>query len=109
MANGWTETMQQLRGITVTYWKEVEDIIEQGDDAIIKYLMDNHPEYRKAGKLQAEAFVEEWQKKLDDLKRALREVAELAKETQYSAHDPGSSNNGGPGGGTKTEKIQDCR
>ena len=106
MANGWTETMQQLRGITVTYWKEVEDIIEQGDDAIIKYLMDNHPEYRKAGKLQAEAFVEEWQKKIDDLKRALREVAELAKETQYSAHDPGSSNNsGGPGGG-KTDQYR---
>lgn len=60
MRAGWQEMLDDMRGVTRTYWDEVEDIIAQGDDAILQFLMDNVADYREAGALQAEAYVDEW-------------------------------------------------
>ena len=67
MRRGWREMLDDMRGHTTTYWKEVEEIIAGGDDAIIQFLKDNCQDYKEAGKLQAEAYVDEWKKKLEEL------------------------------------------
>lgn len=104
MTSAWTETMSALLGITFFGWGIIEDIIMGGDDAIIKYLKDNHPDYKDAGKLQAEAFVGEWLAKLAELKAAYLEVEELMKpepaEADTSSGGTGSGGGGGGGGGT---------
>ena len=60
MIGDWTETIDKMRGTVRTYWEEVEKIIAGGDEAIIQFLMENSEEYAKAGKLEAEKYVEEW-------------------------------------------------
>lgn len=103
MIKGWQDTLDAMRGKIKTYWDEVETIIAQGDDYIIQFLKDNKADYAEAGKLQAEAYVDEWKKQLDDLKKAYQEVSTVAAST-YSYIVPndsvaGSSSSGGGGGG----------
>lgn len=108
MQQGWTETMMSMRGATQTYWKEVEEIIKQGDDAIIKFLMDNHSDYRHVGKLQAEAYVDEWRKMLADLKAMYRDTTEVGiaefNRLQSAKGVPGTgSTGGGTGAGSNPQ------
>ena len=102
MRRGWQEMLDDMRGHTTTYWKEVEEIIAGGDDAIIQFLKDNCQDYKDAGKLQAEAYVEEWKKKLEDLRNAYKQVSGDIKAYDYtptiSAKGSGSSSSGGSGG-----------
>ena len=102
MRLGWQEMLDNMRGYTTTYWKEVEEIIASGDDAIIQFLKDNCQDYKEAGKLQAEAYVDEWKKKLEDLRNAYKQVSGDIKAYDYtpttSAKGSGSSSSGGSGG-----------
>ena len=102
MRRGWQEMLDDMRGHTTTYWEEVEEIIAGGDDAIIQFLKDNCQDYREAGKLQAEAYVDEWKKKLEDLRNAYKQVSGDIKAYDYtpttSAKGSGSSSGGGSGG-----------
>ena len=102
MRRGWQEMLDDMRGHTTTYWEEVEEIIAGGDDAIIQFLKDNCQDYREAGKLQAEAYVDEWKKKLEDLRNAYKQVSGDIKAYDYtpttSAKGSGSSSSGGSGG-----------
>lgn len=110
LAQGWEGTLLSMHGVTVTYWSEIEEIIKQGDDAIIKFLMDNVADYRVASQLQAEAYVDEWKKKLDDLRAAYRdthkEFTDLANQyTDYIQKPPSQESSGsGSGSGGKTTK-----
>ena len=94
--------LDAMRGHTTTYWEEVEEIIAGGDDAIIQFLKDNCQDYKDAGKLQAEAYVDEWKKKLEDLRNAYKQVSGDIKAYDYtpttSAKGSGSSSSGGSGG-----------
>lgn len=83
MVNGWVEMLNDMRGATVTYWDEVESIIAGGDDAILQFLMDNSADYREAGRLQAEAYVDEWKKQLEDLSNAHKAIADEIAYTYY--------------------------
>ena len=101
MIESWTETYNEMKGILTLYWDEVEEIIEQGDDYIIDFLKENSADYAAAGKLQAEAYVDEWMEQLENLKKAYEEVATVAaasyetiEESTYSGNN-GGSNNGG--------------
>lgn len=98
MRRGWQEMLDDMRGHTTTYWKEVEEIIAGGDDAIIQFLKDNCQDYKEAGKLQAEAYVDEWKKKLEDLRNAYKQVSGDIKAYDYtpttSAKNSGSSSKG---------------
>lgn len=102
MRRGWQEMLDDMRGHTTTYWEEVEEIIAGGDDAIIQFLKDNCQDYKDAGKLQAEAYVDEWKKKLEDLRNAYKQVSGDIKAYDYtptaSAKGSGSSSSGGSGG-----------
>lgn len=64
IANEWQTTLDDMRGVTRTYWAEVEEIIAQGDEAIINTLVGNREDYKNAGKLQAEALLEGWRETL---------------------------------------------
>jgi len=105
MTDNWQTTLDEMRGKITTYWEEVEEIISQGDDAIIEFLKENSADYAAAGQLQAEAYVEEWQEKLDDLKKALEEVQTEAAADYDVIEEPegdgsGSGSGGGGGGGS---------
>lgn len=112
MVDDWTSTLNDMYGIIQTHWDEVYEIYAQGDDAIISFLKEHSSEYAEAGKLQAEAYVEEWEKKLDDLRKALTPIEGedmvAVDETVGAADmnttvtvptDTGSSSSGTSGGG----------
>ena len=100
MVDTWSDTLDEMRGRIKTYWDEVEEIIAGGDDNIIQFLIDNSEDYAKAGKLQAEKYVDEWQEELEDLHKAL-ESAFTIDAPNYVVMDPGTggSSGGGSGGG----------
>ena len=105
LVEGWNETYEQMRGIIKTYWDEVEYIVSQGEDYIIEFLMNNSADYAKAGKLQAEAYVDEWKEQLDNLKKAHEQViAGIAKNydtiAQYTGSSSSSSSSSGSKGGS---------
>ena len=106
MRCGWQEMLDDMRGHTTTYWEEVEEIIAGGDDAIIQFLKDNCQDYKEAGKLQAEAYVDEWKKKLEDLRNAYKQVSGDIKAYDYTpttaVKGSGSSSSGGGSGGKKS-------
>lgn len=103
MESGWQDMLDDMRGAIRTYWDEVESIIAQGDDAIIAFLKEHSADYQEAGKLQAEKYVDEWKKQLEDLKNAYKQVvAEINGNPIKPPSAPttsGSSSGGGGGGG----------
>lgn len=100
MVNKWKSMLSDMRGELELYWDEVESIIAQGDDAIIQFLKDNTASYREAGKLQAEAYVDEWTKKIDDLRLALQIVNGDAEPADYQYIAPNEGDGKGGSGGT---------
>lgn len=115
LVTGWTETYNEMRGIIKTYWEEVEWIIAQGEDYIIEFLKNNSADYAKAGKLQAEAYVDEWKEQLSNLKKAHEQVvAQIAANystiNQYtggsgSSGSSGSRGSSGSSGGKSRYKF----
>lgn len=109
LEDNWNEILNTMNGITITHWEEVEKIISQGDEAIIKFLKENSQDYREAGKLQAEAYVDEWTKKLQDLHKAYLDMKpELPnfKETDTTSTSASKGGSGGGGGGSSNaEKL----
>ena len=103
MLEGWTTTLREMHGQLELYWDEVEYIISQGDDYIIEFLKQNSAEYREAGKLQAEAYVDQWREQLEDLRLAHQSVVDDMQQYAYStirlSESSGSSSSGGGGGG----------
>lgn len=108
MVRTWQSTLHDMRGHIVTYWDEVENIIAQGDEAIIQFLMDNSADYRAAGALQAQAYVDEWQRKLDQLKAAALSTYQQIQSYNYAVTQTGTSSGsssgsgGGSGGGSSS-------
>ncbi len=104
--NGWQAMCDDMRGFTQTFWDEVEDIIAQGDEAIIAFLQEHSQEYKEAGRLQAEAFVDQWRQKLEDLRNAYKQVRDEINSYDYapipSPSGDGGSGSGGSGGGGKS-------
>lgn len=102
MVNGWNEMLMDMHGSITTYWDEVEQIIQQGDKAIIEFLKNNSQDYKEAGKLQAEAYVEEWLEQLDALKKAYKQVQDEVDSYEYEIIQPApGSSTGGSGGSSK--------
>lgn len=100
MINGWNEMLMDMHGSIKTYWDEVEQIIAGGDDAIIEFLKQNSADYKAAGKLQAEAYVDQWKQQLEDLRNAYKVFVDEVNNTKYDVIKPstGNSNGGGSGG-----------
>ena len=103
MRDAWEAMLMDMRGETETYWDEVEQIIAGGDEAIIEFLKQNSADYKEAGKLQAEAYVDEWLQKLEDLRNATKVVQDTIKDfdyvvTEQTSTSGGGSSSGGSGG-----------
>ena len=102
MINSWNAMLMDMHGSIEDYWDEVEQIIAGGDDAIIEFLKQNSADYKAAGKLQAEAYVDEWKQQLEDLRKAHKEITEEINNTTYTVVKPStgssSSNSGGSSG-----------
>ena len=98
ITNGWQDMLNDMRGAIVTYWDEIEDIISKGDDAIIQFLMDNSADYKAAGKLQAEAYVDAWKEQLEALRNAYKDVAVDISSYDYQPVMPASGSSGYDGG-----------
>lgn len=100
-----------MHGNITTHWGEVQDIIQQGDEAIIEFLKANSANYREASKLQAEAYVDEWREKLEQLKNAFLDNAREINAIEYNTVSPstasGSGSGGGSGGSKKPRYITD--
>ena len=99
MVNGWKKTLRQMRGELELYWDEVEEIIAGGDDYIVNFLKKNSAKYREAGKLQAEAYVDEWMEQLEDLRKAYEAVNADMTPYPYDYIAPAEGSNSGGGGG----------
>lgn len=106
MVEGWTKTYNDMKGILKLYWDEVEEIIAQGDDFIIEFLKENSADYAQAGKLQAEAYVDEWKKQLSDLRKAQQQVvADIAASYATIPQYTGGSGSSGGGGGSGSSSV----
>lgn len=107
MARIWQNTLREMRGQIVSYWDEVEMIIAQGDQAIISFLMQHSADYRAAGRMQAEAYVDEWQRKLDQLRAAAQNTYQAVQSYSYQPTYTGtytgsSSSSSGSSSGNKS-------
>lgn len=105
MEKDWRETLRQMRGEQEDHWEEVEDIMAQGDEAIIQFLMNNSDGYKLAGTLQGQKYIEGWREKLKELGLMLEPV-EVVPEIDFGTaptvnpnQTGGSSSGGGSGGG----------
>ena len=107
MRIGWQEMLDDMRGRTQTYWDEVDEIISRGDDAIIEFLKQHTADYQEAGALQAQAYVEEWKKKLEDLAKAhtdiMGDITGEFDETSTEDEDTGST---GASSGKKKKRFK---
>lgn len=108
MISTWTDTLMGMHGVTALYWNEIENIIMQGDDAIIQFLKDNLAEYKEAGDLQSSAYVDEWLERLAQLRAAYVDTQRVLTDSSAwtpaapAASSPSTGNTGGsPGGGSK--------
>lgn len=100
MINGWNEILMDMHGSIKTYWDEVEQIIAGGDDAIIEFLKQNSADYKAAGKLQAEAYVDQWKQQLEDLHNAYKVFVDEVNNTKYNVVLPSTGSSGGGGSGS---------
>ena len=108
IVKGWENTYNEMKGILKLYWDEVEEIISKGDDYIIEFLKENSADYAAAGKLQAEAYVDEWKKQLSDLKKAHEQVvANIAAEYEAIAKSTYVAPSGGGGGRSSGGATED--
>jgi len=104
MVNNWQDMLDNMHGRVKTYWDEVEQVIAGGEEHIINFLKENSEEFAQAGKLQAEKYVDEWKKAIEDIAKAMEAVDAVTAQsyttiakTTYNAENPGS---GGEKAGT---------
>lgn len=101
MVREWQQMLDDMRGTIRTHWDEVESIIAQGETAIIEFLKGNLADYKEAGRLQAEAYVDEWMELLDKLEAAHKQVTgDITGDYDYDYIVPDTSGGGGGSGGS---------
>lgn len=101
MVREWQQMLDDMRGTVCTHWDEVESIISQGETAIIEFLKGNLADYKEAGRLQAEAYVDEWMELLDKLEAAHKQVTgDITGDYDYDYIVPDTSGGGGGSGGS---------
>ena len=105
MVREWQQMLDDMRGTVRTHWDEVESIIAQGETAIIEFLKGNLADYKEAGRLQAEAYVDEWMELLDKLEAAHKQVTgDITGDYDYDYIVPDTSGGGVEYGGSRIIK-----
>ena len=113
MVNSWTETYKQMKGITDTYWGQVNDILGS-KDSFLAY-MKNSQEYINASEDMKKQKEYEWSKMYDDWVNGNVGGATWDHDdaglgdfsgSEYTGESSGGSGNGGGGRPpTSTEKF----
>jgi len=87
MLKSYEDMWDQMTGKQKSYEDEANAIIAQGQEAIISTLTEYTTKYQDVGKLQSEAYIDEWKDKLDKLKKALQDVAIKTDVFDYTQPD----------------------
>lgn len=86
------EHYSQLEEDNQQYWKEVENIMQGSQDNIINFLKENNDEYRKAGELQREAYLEGWGDTINFAKDVTTGDLKTSEEIEKTTPRPNTSN-----------------
>ena len=108
MVKDWQTTLNDMRGVVETYWDEVEDIIGGGDEAILKFLTENHEGYLTSSEKRQQQYLDDWKELLDDIESAYQRTYDKIQSYDYdtipipdaSSYSVGGSNSSGSGGYT---------
>ncbi|MBR6077526.1 MAG: hypothetical protein IKP63_04150 [Paludibacteraceae bacterium] len=87
MLKSYEDMWDQMTGKQKSYEDEANAIIAQGQEAIISTLTEYTTKYQDVGKLQSEAYIDEWKDKLEKLKKALQDVAINTDVFDYTQPD----------------------
>jgi len=87
MLKSYEDMWDQMTGKQKSYEDEANAIIAQGQEAIISTLTEYTTKYQDVGKLQSEAYIDEWKDKLDKLKKTLQDVAINTDVFDYTQPD----------------------
>ena len=103
MIDEWQGTLNDMRGITETYWDEVAEVMKGTDEEILAFLKKYSQDFQEASAEQAELYVKEWTDALEEWRKAYKEVADEIKSYDYTptySSGSGGSSGGGSGGGS---------
>lgn len=88
------------------YWLDVENIMQMSQDRIIQFLIENSEEYRRAGELQRQAYLEGWGELFKEVKQIqsgkMKDSSTIAKEVGTSTGLGGGIGSTPSGGGTSS-------
>lgn len=98
---------QELEESYTQYWLDVENIMQMSQDKIIQFLIDNTEEYKRAGELQKEAYLEGWGELFKEAKQiqagTMKDSGTIAKEVGTSTGISGGiTSKPSMGGGTSS-------
>lgn len=105
MVKDWQTTLNDMHGIVETYWDEVEEIIGGGDEAILKFLTENHEGYLTSSEKRQQQYLDDWKELLDDIESAYQRTYDKIQSYDYdtipipdaSSYSVGGSNYSGGG------------
>lgn len=101
MIDEWQGTLNDMRGVTETYWDEVAEVMQGTDEEILDFLKKYSQDFQEASAEQAELYVKEWTDALEEWRKAYKQVADEIKSYDYTpTYSSGSGGGGGGGGGS---------
>lgn len=95
----WLEMVHNMRGVSETYQKEIEEIMSWTDAEIIEWLKKNNVEFKNATKEQQDSFLYSWKESLNNWRNAYKNIVAEINATTYSAPTVTYSGGGGYSGG----------
>lgn len=96
----WLEMVHNMRGVSETYQKEIEEIMSWTDAEIIEWLKKNNVEFKNATKEQQDSFLYSWKESLNNWRNAYKNIVAEINATTYSAPTVTYLGGGGYSGGT---------
>ncbi len=98
IVEGWTDLYKQMKGITDTYWKEINKVLGS-KKSYINYMKDSS-EYKNASKTEREEMVYQWGLQYDNYTAALKTGSKYSHSDDW-ANDEGKKDDkkGGSGSG----------
>lgn len=98
MIDEWQGTLNDMRGVTETYWDEVAEVMKGTDEEILAFLKQYSQDFAEASEEQAELYVKEWKDALEEWRKAYKQVADEIKDYDYTPTYSSGSGGGGGGG-----------
>lgn len=68
MAKGWQESLENMYGVTVNYWREIDLVLSGSEEQFVNYMKSHSLEYADASKTSREQMIEGWRQTYRDMK-----------------------------------------